>query len=576
MSEIFENESFENEIFENETLKKALSFIKDNEEKKRKLRIVKILQKNNMDEQSLVCAILKNDKNGEKTFDDEFLLSNFGSEIQKMIRTSEKISALNLSSKTLQQADSGRKMIFALSDDLRVIIISLAENLDRIRNLKGMDSELQKKIAQETIEIWAPLANRLGMSSEKVELEDLSLKYLNNEAFQQIKEIVQLKLEERTEYLEKAQDAILKKAAKSNINVTVTKRAKHFYSIYQKMKKRQKSADELYDLLAIRIICETTEDCYVMIGLVHSMWKPMEGRFKDYIAMPKSNGYQSLHTTVMCDGKPLEIQIRTLEMHEIAEHGVASHWLYKKGMSKDSVSEKNLSVVNQLKEIMHGDQKSSEVSDENFFAQIKQEILGKSIVVFTPTGEIKELPEGSTALDFAYLIHSRIGETIVGAKANGNIIPLSQPLKSTQVIEVMTSHKAHPTANQLQFVKTQKARSKIHSWLQANGLEDAPKPKEPGANVVSSVQEGIVQAEQQARNKELKEKAKKNGVIKIKVGETSNYLVSLAHCCNPQVGDEIIGYVSRGRGIIVHKCSCPNFCHIPNIEVRNIAVEWDS
>ena len=546
-------------------IEKALSLIGENKE--RRLRIIWILAKNNLDTQSLICAIIKNIT---PALEDETIQKEFSDEILSMVRTSERISGLKLSGKTLQQSDSIRKMIFALAYDIRVIIVELAEKLDDIRQVSKSDSAKQKNVAQETIEIWAPLANRLGMSSEKVELEDLSLKYLNEDAYHQIQEIVRLESSERTEYLEKAQDHILKKAAKANINVTVTKRAKHFYSIYQKMKKRQKSAAELYDLLAMRIICETKEECYILIGLVHSLWKPVEGRFKDYIAMPKPNGYQSLHTTVMCDGNPLEIQIRTKEMNSIAENGVASHWLYKKGTNKDSVKIEDLSIVNQLKEM-----KNSDLADEAFFEKIRDEILGKSIYVFTPQGDVKELPEGSTAIDFAYAVHSKVGETITGAKANGAIIPLSQALKNTQTIEVLTSQKAHPTSNQLQFVKTPKARSKIHGWLQSHGLEEAPKPKEAGPNVVMTPQEGIAQAEMQARNKELKERAKNNGVIKIKVGETSNYLVSLAHCCQPKPGDEIIGYVSRGRGIIVHKVNCPNFAHIPNIDVRNINVEWD-
>ena len=546
-------------------IEKALSLIGENKE--RRLRIIWILAKNNLDTQSLICAIIKNIT---PALEDETIQKEFSDEILSMVRTSERISGLKLSGKTLQQSDSIRKMIFALAYDIRVIIVELAEKLDDIRQVSKSDSAKQKNVAQETIEIWAPLANRLGMSSEKVELEDLSLKYLNEEAYHQIQEIVRLESSERTEYLEKAQDHILKKAAKANINVTVTKRAKHFYSIYQKMKKRQKSAAELYDLLAMRIICETKEECYILIGLVHSLWKPVEGRFKDYIAMPKPNGYQSLHTTVMCDGNPLEIQIRTKEMNSIAEHGVASHWLYKKGTNKDSVKIEDLSIVNQLKEM-----KNSDLADEAFFEKIRDEILGKSIYVFTPQGDVKELPEGSTAIDFAYAVHSKVGETITGAKANGAIIPLSQALKNTQTIEVLTSQKAHPTSNQLQFVKTPKARSKIHGWLQSHGLEEAPKPKEAGPNVVMTPQEGIAQAEMQARNKELKERAKNNGVIKIKVGEPSNYLVSLAHRRQPKQGEQLIGHVSRGRGIIVHKVNCPNFAHIPNIDVRNINVEWD-
>jgi GTP pyrophosphokinase len=300
--------------------------------------------------------------------------------------------------------------------------VKLADRLDRMRFLKNLSEEKQKSVATEVLEIWSPLANRLGMSSLKDELEDLGLKYTNPDAYEQIKRLVQLKKGERSVYLEKAEKEIYKAAAKQNLDIKISSRAKHFYSIYQKMRKRGKAVDEIYDLLALRIICENQAACYSLIGIVHTLWKPMEGRFKDYIAMPKTNGYQSLHTTVMCEGFPLEIQIRTKEMHSVAEHGVASHWLYKKGKSKDSVSVENLSIINQLKAL-----RAENKNDAELFAEIKDELLGDSIYVFTPQGDVRELPAGATAIDFAYSIHSRIGETIVGAKADGNIIPLSSP-----------------------------------------------------------------------------------------------------------------------------------------------------
>ena len=452
-------------------------------------------------------------------------------------------------------------------DDIRVILVKLADRLDRIRNLKILDSTEQKEIAQEVIEVWAPLANRLGMSSVKVELEDLSLKALNPEVFQQIKKVVSSKKTERSEYLEKAQKEIYKAANRLSIEVTVNSRAKHFYSIYQKMRKRNKSADELFDLLAIRIICETPEECYMMIGQVHNLWKPLEGRFKDYIAMPKANGYQSLHTTVICEGKPLEIQIRTKQMHSVAEHGVASHWLYKKGTNKDSVSVDNLSIINQLKEL-----RKKHLQDEEFFNEIKEELLGDSIFVFTPNGEVRELPAGATAIDFAYSIHSHIGETIVGAKADGQIIPLSKPLKNTQIIEVLTSPQAHPTLNQLQLVKTAKARSKIRGWLQNNGF--AFETEKPNSNAISENQQTQKKQPHKSGNgKPLQEE--NEAPVKIRIGDTTNFMINVAKCCNPRFGDEIVGYVSRGRGIIVHKKDCRNFERIPNIEERYIPVIWE-
>ena len=379
-----------------------------------------------------------------------------------------------------------------------------------------------------------------------------------------------LKKKERENYLEKAQKEIYKSASRANIEITVSSRAKHFYSIYQKMKKRNKSAEELFDLLAMRIICKNTADCYVMIGQVHSLWKPLEGRFKDYIAMPKANGYQSLHTTVLYEGKPLEIQIRTEEMHGVAEHGVASHWLYKKGTNKDSVSIENLSIINQLREL-----RKLNVADEVLFSEIKDELLGDSIFVFTPNGDVKELPIGATAIDFAYSIHSRVGETIVGAKADGHIIPLSSPLKNTQIIEILTNPQAHPTVNQLQIAKTSRARSKIRSWLQTH---DQNFSQEKISEKTEKTTEGQIQSHRAHKSgvlKETEEKSVITGPLKIRIGDTTNFLINLAGCCNPTYGDAIVGYISRGRGIIIHKQDCSNFSRIPNIEDRFIPVVWE-
>ncbi|MCR4939741.1 MAG: RelA/SpoT family protein [Treponemataceae bacterium] len=558
------------------------------------LRTAAILANIKMDSESVIGALLHSSTELEGvTLDDVEAL--FGSSVRTLVDGSSRITGLKIQNKTLHQADSVRKMLFAMVDDIRVILVKLADRLDRMRNLKNVESEKQKAISQEVLDIWAPLANRLGMSSVKDELEDLSLKYTNPDAYEQIKHLVMLKKGERSVYLEKAQKEIYKAAEKAGIKVTISSRAKHFYSIYQKMKKKGKAPDEIYDLLALRVICNDNAECYTLVGLVHNLWKPLDGRFKDYIAMPKPNGYQSLHTTVLCDGMPLEIQIRTVEMHSVAEHGVASHWLYKKGTNRDAVSLENLSIINQLKELRaeHG-------NDAELFAEIREELLGDSIFVFTPKGDIRELPAGATAIDFAYSIHSHIGETIVGAKADGHIIPLSSPLKNTEIIEILTNPQAHPTVNQLTVVKTARARSKIRAWLLQNEPELKLDTAVAAAGIGQSSGQGVTGQQnrlsgQQAHASDLRTyggegKALSDGrteggaggaeerssePIHIRIGDTTNFLVKAAGCCNPVYGDEIVGYVSRGRGLIIHKKGCRSYSLIPNVSERTVSVVWE-
>lgn len=550
-------------------------------------RVADILLSLNMDENTVLCGVLH-----DVTFTPGVrtkITNKFGEEVIELLDGVAKISSFTLNCSGTQQADSARKMIFALIDDIRVIIVKLADKLDRMRNLKGVDSEKQRKTAYEAIGIWAPIANRLGISSVKDELEDLSLKFSNPDVFAQIKQIVAQKKNARSEYLTNAQKKIEQAAKENGFEVTVNGRAKHFYSIYQKMRKRNKSADELYDLLAIRILCHSTVHCYMIIGLVHTLWKPVDGRFKDYIAQPKSNGYQSIHTTVECEGKPLEIQIRTFAMHETAENGVASHWLYKKGTNKDSVSVDSVVTVSKMKELgkemiaskVEGSFEERTAKHNQFFAAIKQELLGESIFVFTPKGDVIELPAGSCAIDFAYAIHSAVGEKITGAKANGQIIPLSSPLCNTQTIEILTNPNAHPTVNQLEQVKTPKARARIRSWLNENDITFAHNhqvepilPQENGQKTFphhgQSKEEYLAQSGAAGINVK-----QQNIKARIKIGDTSNYLFSFAGCCEPQLGDDVVGYVSRGRGIIVHRENCHNVWKIPNVEQRLVQVEWD-
>ena len=539
------------------------------------MRVASILAQAQLDIDCVICGLLHAIFEIEGVSEEE-VKEKFGETVFKIVRDTSKITGMKINATTIQQADAIRKMLFAMIDDVRVILVKLADRLDRMRNLKSIDEKKQRLVSSEVIDIWAPLADRLGMQSVKSELEDLSLKYSNPDVFQQIKAIVAQKKDERAAYLEKAVNAIYKSAEKVGIKVSISSRAKHFYSIYKKMQKRNVPASSLYDLLALRVICQTNAECYTLIGIVHGLWKPMDGRFKDYIAMPKSNGYQSLHTTVVCEGKPLEIQIRTSDMHNMAEHGVASHWLYKKGMNHDKVDVNSLGIFNQLQNL-----KKENLSDERFFSELKGELLGDEIYVFTPKGDVVQLPQGSNAIDFAYHIHSGVGEKIVGAKADGKIIPITAPLQNTQIIEVITNPQAHPTENQLKVVKTSKARQRIHSWLLANDptFEDKAAAEQRARDLdAQNERSRAIQEEKRKKrsakgeNPELAERKTYTG--KIIVEGTKNVELNLAGCCNPQPGDPIVGYTNK-KGLRIHKATCLTFQRIQNIEKRMVNVEWE-
>ncbi len=544
------------------------------------MRVACVLAKSRLDTDTIAAGFLHNILDVDTDCLGE-IEARFGKPVADICAGTAKITSLKVKSKTMQEADSIRKMLFAMVDDIRIIFVKLADRLDRMRNLRMVEPDAQREVAREVLDIWAPLAGRLGMNDVKNEMEDLSLKYSNPDAFQQIKALVSQKKDERDSYLQGAVKKIYTAAEKMGFSVSITSRAKHFYSIYQKMRKRNKEAGELYDLLALRVICHTVSECYTIVGIVHGLWKPMDGRFKDYIAMPKSNGYQSLHTTVICEGKPLEIQIRTEEMHNVAEHGVASHWLYKKGTNHDLVKAEDLSIINQLKELRD---EQGGAADEGFFEKLRDELLGDSIYVFTPRGDVKELPAGSNAIDFAYAIHSAIGEKIVGAKADGKIVPLTAPLQNTQIVEILTSPQAHPTQNQLKAVKTGKAHQKIHSWLVANDPTfidreaEAKKQAETAANAEYSRRMAQKHQEKQDGRKKTKKAADADGESytgRIKIDNTTNFFITIAQCCSPRPGDPISGYVSRKRGITVHRADCLTFLRIPDLEHRRVAVEWD-
>ncbi|MDR2841599.1 MAG: HD domain-containing protein [Spirochaetaceae bacterium] len=493
--------------------------------------------------------------------------------------TENAIKALSISAKgkTIADAEKIRKMLFAMVKDIRVIFICLADKMQTLRTLQELPFEARKPAAQECLDVYAPLANRLGLSGLKDEMEDLCLKNLNREAFNHIRSIVALKHTERQDFLNYIEQHIIEEAKKNNIKIQVQSRAKHFYSIFQKMRKRNKEAGELYDLFGLRLLCESTENCYTLLGIVHRLWKPVDKRFKDYIAMPKSNGYQSLHTTVLAfdadsdssnTGNMLEIQIRTFEMHETAEYGYASHWLYKKGKSSELIQENDLPVVNTLMRIIRG-------SSETALDEIKKEILKDSIFIWTPQGKVIELPQGATPIDFAYSIHSAIGDHCSLAKADGIIIPLNAELKNTQIVEIVTSQTAHPNSNWLQIVKTAKARSKIRTYL-AQQYENMPEKISSTKKKTDSKTTEKYPATHNTEEKPVKTLMRSNiNPLLVRVQDEKNMLIRFAKCCNPVLGDLIVGYVSRGRGIIIHRQNCHSLAHIHDFPERCIESEWE-
>ena len=534
-----------------------------------------ILMDLNLDTDTVIAALLAeaDSKAVEAKDQEEKLSSLFGSQTAMLIMNYAKISRLSATNKTILEAENIRNMLLALTDDIRVILITLAEKLYSLRTPDLIPPEKRKNFAQECLDIYAPLANRLGTSKIKDELEDLSLKFLNREVYQQIKDIVSVKRAERLKFLSQAREALITEAEKSRIKISVSSRPKHFYSIYMKMRKRNKSAEEIFDLFGMRIICETIEQCYTLLGIVHSLWKPGAGRFRDYIANPKSNGYQSLHTTVIIDEWLLEIQIRTNEMHSLAENGIASHWLYKKGSTHEQMQLSDINTVNKLRNWRHSNNEQSAASA--WLKEIKQDIFKNTIYVFTPQGKVIALPAGATPIDFAYCVHSAIGDHCMGAKANGVIIPLSRELHNTEVIEILTNTTAHPHLSWLSIAKTHKARNKIRNWLRINDdsivaeRNIAAKKKPVAPEILPVPAAGTLQLQQVIN-------AVPSDILSVKIEQEKNILLHFAHCCNPVVGDLITGYVSRGRGIIIHRKDCPNLANIPDFESRQIKADWEN
>ena len=584
-------------------------------------------------DEDTICAALLHDVLEDTNTSYEDLEKEFNEEVAYMVDGVTKLSKLQYASVEEQQVENYRKMFLAMGKDIRVILIKLADRLHNMRTLKFLSRDRQIANAKETMELYAPLANRLGVYSLKWELEDLSFKYLYPEDFREIVEGIDKKREERLKFIDQIMEQIKAELKKQKIEAEVTGRAKHFYSIYRKMKRDNVTLDQIYDLFALRIIVNSVKDCYASLGVVHDLYNPMPGRFKDYIAVPKPNMYQSLHTTLIGPkGTPFEVQIRTWDMHKVAEFGIAAHWAYKESSflsgkkANVKVEEDKLAWVRETLEWQ-----SEMQNPEEFMQTLKKELFEDEVYIFTPKGAIKVLPKGSTPIDFAYQIHEQIGNHMVGCKINSKMMPIVTKLKNGDIVEIITSDQSKgPSRDWLKFVKSSRARNKILAWFKKNQREEniekgkdliEKELKKIGVkhddlfktefiqaalnrykftsleDMYSSVgfgsitpnkviarmleeyrkqhkEDDLVEKTLEALAKEKVNKAKpsQNGII---VKGIDNCLVKLSKCCNPVPGDEIIGYITRGRGVSVHRTDCVNAKNLLSEGNRIIDVYWN-
>ncbi len=547
----------------------------------------------------------------------EELTKNFGPNVLMLVDGVTKLDKLPFRDRFEHQAENMRKMIFAMAEDVRVILIKLADRLHNMRTLRHVSPAKQVLISQETLDIFAPLAHRLGIWSIKFEMEDLAFRHINSDEYYRLVTEIDRKRQEREGDLREVMNIIMERLADVEMSCDIQGRPKHLYSIYQKMQKQHKELDEIYDLMAIRVIVDSLRDCYAVLGIIHAIWKPIPGRFKDYIAVPKSNLYQSLHTTVVGPhGDPYEIQIRTWEMHHVAERGVAAHWRYKEGSNRKNGDEARVVWLREAVEWLQ------EMKDpQEFMDTLKVDLFADEVFVFTPKGDVKSLPNGATPVDFAFEIHTDVGLKCFGAKVNGRIVPLNYKLKNGDFVEILTSKTANPTQDWLNYVKTSKARSKIRSWLkeeqkeenlyrgrellerelkknsfdlktvmtEANLQKTARKygvgtPDELFSSVgsgrvnASQVVQKLTGQEPTERRKlpEVDQRKRREATRGIEVKGVDNLLVRFSKCCNPVPGDDIIGYITRGRGISVHRADCPNVTSLSIEAGRQIEVFWNA
>ncbi|URN83042.1 RelA/SpoT family protein [Acetobacterium wieringae] len=581
-----------------------------------------ILAEMQMDTETIVAAIL-HDVIEDTIYSYDYIKEEFNQNIADLVEGVTKIGRIGFQSKEESQAENLRKMILAMSKDIRVILIKLVDRLHNMRTLEYMREAKQIEKAKETLDIYAPLANRLGISTIKWELEDLALKYLDPEGYYDLVQKIKIKKSAREAYIADVIEVLSKEIEKVGTHAEIYGRSKHFYSIYRKMKSQNRSFDEIYDLIAVRVIVDSLKDCYGVLGVVHSQWTPIPGRFKDYIAMPKPNLYQSIHTTVMGPkGEPFEIQIRTREMHETAEYGIAAHWKYKEGRmdAKDNKYEVQMSWLRQMLELQRDSEDAGELVET-----IKVDLLNEEVYVFSPKGAVVPLPAGSCPLDFAYRIHSDIGNSCVGARVNNKIVPLNSPLKSGDIVEVMTSKNSNgPSRDWLTFVKSPHARNKIKQYFKK---EEKDENIQKGRSILEREikREGLQHSNllnlnnlevlaEKCSYKSLNDFYAAIGYNGIKIGtvfqkmkllfpkefpeeveeivlkkptkdpkKSSSTVIVAGHneidvhfakCCNPVPGDKIVGYITKGRGISVHRADCSNVLNLtdPN---RIVEVEWN-
>ena len=518
-----------------------------------------------------ICAALLHDVVEDTEHSMEFLAREFSEEVALLVDGVTKISSLKNRSKSHAQAETLRKMLLATIKDIRVIIIKLADKLHNMRTIMFQAEHKQQRIAKETLDIYAPIARRLGISKLATELEDLSFHVLYKDEFNDIKNRIALRQSEVENYLDNVRTLINTRLAELNIKVEIKGRAKSYYSIYRKMVISNKSFDDIYDIRGIRLLTDEMKDCYAVLGVIHSIWSPIEGRFKDYIAVPKTNMYQSLHTSVMGpEGLPLEVQIRTKDMDATAEMGIAAHWIYKGSGKNQKKDYRNLSILNSLDSVS-----LDAMNTRDFVSTVKMDLYEDEIFVFTPKGEIIKLPSGSTPVDFAYAIHTEVGNKCSGAKVNNKLIPLRTKLKSGEIVEIITSKNAHPVEAWMKLVKSGNARYKIRNWLKKHNdefskTEEEIKRKEEKKKEVKKASVSIPE-EEQIRVKNFSKGSK----IGVSIEGNNNVLIKLAQCCQPIPGDGVIGFITRGRGITIHKKSCPSLERLSLESERFINIIWE-